>query len=198
MTKAIIFDFGGVVGTPENFEKLREKYSKLFGISPDELRPVFRKNWMLWKTNKINEKKFWDNISNELKFKYNLKQVKKVGRNMFKVDNNIVSLAKELKNKYKIYILSNHSKEWFNHITTKYNLNELFEGIFTSYEAKSAKPEKEIYLKFLKKFNLKSEECIFIDNRQDNIKTSKELGFKGIFFENFKQLKKELIKLGVN
>ena len=166
MIKTIIFDYGGIIRSIENLEELRKIYSKLFNISADDLRPVFRKNWRLWRIDKINEKQFWDNISNELKFDYNLKQVKKIMYDYGEPNNNVLEFAKELKKKYKIYILSNHAREWFNYSIKKHKLNEIFDGIFTSYEAKIAKPEKEIYLKFLKQFNLKSEECVFIDDRQ--------------------------------
>lgn len=195
--KAIIFDFGGVVSTRGNFDKAKEKFSKIFGVSKDDFDAVFTKNWYLWRDDKINEKRFWDNISNELNFEYNFEQVKKITRNITKINNSMVSLIKEIRNKYKIYILSNHAREWFNHTIKKDGLDELFDGIFTSFEAQVSKPEKEIYLKFLEKFGCEASECVFIDDKPENIDAAKSLGFNGIVFDDFEQLKQELRRLGI-
>ena len=43
----------------------------------------------------------------------------------------------------------------------------------------------------------KPEECVFIDDRVENIEGARKLGIHGIVFENKEQLKKDLEKLGV-
>jgi len=197
MIKAIAFDFGGVITKIGGLKELREEYCKLFGIPYDVLTPVFRKNWYLWRDDKLNETQFWENISKELGFDYNFEQVKAIMRAYHILNKDVMSFVKQIKGKYKIYILSNHVREWFGDAIKRFGFEELFDGIFTSYDVKVSKPEKEIYLKFLERFGIKGEECAFIDDRQENVKAADELGIKGIMFTNFEQMKSDLKKLDV-
>lgn len=180
-----------------NFNMLKNELCKQFNVSFDKLTPVFRENWHLWMIDKINEKQFWDNISNKLGFDYDFEHIQKLMYGFQILNNDVFSLAKQLKNKYPVYILSNHAREFFSDAIKKHNLDKLFDGIFTSYEIKCEKPEKKIYLKFLERFNLDADKCIFIDDLQENIETAKELGFNTILFTSFEQLKHDLSKLGV-
>ena len=41
------------------------------------------------------------------------------------------------------------------------------------------KPNKEIYIKLFETFNIKPEECFFIDDTEENINMAKKLGIKG-------------------
>ena len=45
------------------------------------------------------------------------------------------------------------------------------------------------------KFALKADECVFIDDREDNVETARRLGMKGIVFESYEQARGELEKL---
>ena len=64
------------------------------------------------------------------------------------------------------------------------------------------KPNKEIYLKLFENYNLKPEECFFIDDREENIKAGQILGMNGHVFDYKKYgisaLIKDLKANGVN
>ena len=198
MIKAIIFDIGGVVLTPGEFELLREHYTKLLNIPQSKFRPIFRANWRLWRINKINEDQFWDNIFTELGIQYdNRKLLKKIMRDFPSVDDEIVEILKKLKGEYKIYALTNHAKEWFEWEIKNYKLDELFDFIQTSYDSESAKPEEKIYLDLLKNSKLKPEECIFFDDQEDNIEAAKKIGFHAFQFKEVDGLKQNLIKFNI-
>ena len=61
-----------------------------------------------------------------------------------------------------------------------------------SSEEKVIKPEPEIYQRLFDKFNLKPEECIFADDRAENIEGGRRLGLDGIVFKDAKQYEREL------
>lgn len=69
------------------------------------------------------------------------------------------------------------------------------DGAIFSYEHKLMKPDERIYKLLLEKYNLKSDECVFIDDRVENIDSGKRLGIHGIVFENYEQASKELEQL---
>lgn len=91
-----------------------------------------------------------------------------------------IEFIKTLKKEgYRVYILSNIPED-----DTKY-LNGLgvFEdcdgGVF-SYEVKKIKPDLDIFRIFLKKYELNANECLFLDDRKENVDAAKSLGFNAI------------------
>ena len=58
-----------------------------------------------------------------------------------------------------------------------------FEGGIVSYEVGIEKPAKSIYEMLLEKYNLVAEECVFFDDKPENIKAAIKLGIKGVVFD---------------
>ena len=87
-------------------------------------------------------------------------------------------IVKRLKsNGYRIFLLSNASLDFYDE---KKNIPALsyFDGYLISADYKLIKPEKEIYLTLFSKFNLRPEECFFIDDVEANCEASRSLGMK--------------------
>ncbi|MBR6642387.1 MAG: HAD family phosphatase [Lachnospiraceae bacterium] len=107
---------------------------------------------------------------------------------------------KSLKNRgYRVYLLSNYGKTSFEAARDKGRLSflPLVDGGVISYEVQIVKPEPGIYEALLAKYNLKAEECVFLDDKAENVEAAKQLGFYGIVVENYEQAKiklKELLK----
>lgn len=108
----------------------------------------------------------------------------------------ILELIKELKNKgYKIYILSNNNKE-----AEKYLLEipdfKAFDGWIFSCDYQIMKPDPKIYNILFETYNLKPEECFFIDDSRKNIETGNKLGMAGFVLDcehnGIAELRKEL------
>ena len=47
------------------------------------------------------------------------------------------------------------------------------------------KPDQEIYKILLDRYGLKAEECVFIDDTEENVRSAEKLGFKGIVFTGY-------------
>lgn len=93
------------------------------------------------------------------------------------VNNDALDLIKKLKCNYKIYLLSNINP--YTHEKVKEsNLFELVDGYILSYEVHKIKPYEGIYYELKNKYNLNFEECLFIDDNINNIKTATKLGIK--------------------
>ena len=80
-----------------------------------------------------------------------------------------------------IYLLSN-APTYFADYYKDHELLKLFDGIVFSAPIKLAKPDAAIYELFLKKFDLKPEECFFIDDLEKNIAAANTAGMDGIIF----------------
>lgn len=80
---------------------------------------------------------------------------------------------------YRMYLLSNYSEGLFSahirHMTTR----DCLDGGVISWQVHKVKPDPEIYKCLLEKYDLKARECIFFDDREENIKAAQDLGFAG-------------------
>ncbi len=106
------------------------------------------------------------------------------------------SWLEELKSRgYKIYLLSNYSGDHFKYISTHFNFFGLEDGRVISFEEKVLKPDARIYNILLERYGLKADECVFLDDTAENIDGARNVGMKGIVFENYDQGKAELEKI---
>jgi putative hydrolase of the HAD superfamily len=127
----------------------------------------------------IAKKSFWD------WHKYNMRP--KEG---------MAELLQDLKEKgKKLYVLSNASIRLEECYKDYIPRSDLFDGVLFSASVKYIKPQQKIYEIFFDEFNLKPEECYFIDDRKDNIIGSKVVGMDGYVFDgNVSKLKEEIYK----
>lgn len=97
----------------------------------------------------------------------------------------------------KVVALTNWSAETFPVALKKFDFLHWFEGIVVSGEEMTRKPFPDIYQITLKRFDLKPEESLFIDDNKRNIEAAKALGIQSIHFSSPQQLEKELKQLKV-
>lgn len=110
-----------------------------------------------------------------------------------------VSWVREFKKKgYKTYILSNYAKRGFEMTKEKLPFVEDMDGVLFSYQVKLVKPEPEIYQALFDKFQLKPEECVFMDDNENNVIAARKAGMQAICFRDKEQAEQELEKLGVS
>ncbi len=84
---------------------------------------------------------------------------------------------------YRIYALTNWSRETFPIALELFPFFGDFDGVIVSGEEGVIKPDPVIYRTFLDRFNLKAEECVFIDDRLENVEGAKALSFHGIHYQ---------------
>lgn len=95
---------------------------------------------------------------------------------------------------FRLYGLTNWCSKV--HITMRqYGIFQLLDGSIISSEEHLIKPEPAIYQRLFDKFGLKPEECLFTDDKAENIEGGKQLGMDGIVFSNAEQYERELQKI---
>ncbi|MBR5579091.1 MAG: HAD family phosphatase [Lachnospiraceae bacterium] len=99
----------------------------------------------------------------------------------------------EMKEKgYRCYVLSNACNRFYHYFPASYDLG-LFEKIIVSSDLKMIKPNKEIYRHLLSACSLEAEECLFLDDVEENVEAAKAEGIRGIVFQNnYGEIKKML------
>jgi len=110
-----------------------------------------------------------------------------------------VEILKKLEGKFQLYGLTNWSAETFPIALDNYDFFQLFEDkIVVSGTEKLIKPGREIFELLLKRYDLKAEESVFIDDNIKNIETAKTLGFQVVHIKPQTDLGDELKNLGIN
>lgn len=95
----------------------------------------------------------------------------------------MADLVKELKTDgYGIYLCSNASTRLLSCYRDVIPGIEYFDGVLFSAEVKCMKPQKEMYVHLFERFDLKPEECFFIDDLQMNIDGARDCGMDGYCF----------------
>ncbi len=90
---------------------------------------------------------------------------------------------------YGIYGVTNWSDETLRYID--YVVKEM-DGLVVSGQEKVAKPDPELFRRLLVKYELKAEECLFIDDNQANVDAAASLGIRSYRFLNPEQLRKDI------
>ena len=78
---------------------------------------------------------------------------------------------------------------------------EMFDGLIFSGPIGKIKPNKDIFEHLLNKYNLNANECVFIDDVEENIEGGKNCGMDGIVFspsfEDVSVLREKLRNKGI-
>ena len=106
-------------------------------------------------------------------------------------------LIKPLKEKYKVYGLTNWSAETLPIAMARYDFFADLDGIVVSGDEKLIKPDPKIYQVLIDRYDAKPEESLFIDDNIDNIVAAQKIGFQTIHFTDGVDLEKELRERGI-
>lgn len=201
MIKNIIFDMGNVL---IKFDK--KCFLEAVNVSPEDNALLEREvyvsvEWAMMDRGTLTEKEAAERMCARLPERLH----EKVHQLVDEWDRPILpmsgmaELAGELKAKgYRLFLLSNASyrqHEYWSEIPG----SEYFEDTLISADVKLVKPQPEIYLMALHKFNAKPEESVFIDDATNNVEGAVYCGMEGIVFHgDTDELKKKLNAIGVD
>ena len=98
---------------------------------------------------------------------------------------------------YHVYLLSNYPKDIFTlHASVgAFPFLDHVDGKIVSGFVKMIKPDADIYEKLMETYKLKADECVFIDDREENIQGAVNTGMHGIVFQSYEQASDQLKKI---
>lgn len=96
-----------------------------------------------------------------------------------------------------VYLLSNYPKDVFalHAECGRFPFLDKVDGKVVSGFVRMVKPDADIYEYLLSEYGLNADECVFIDDREENVETAKALGMGGIVFQGYEQACSELGRL---
>ena len=98
---------------------------------------------------------------------------------------------------YLMAVINNEAAEINAYRIQKFGLRDIFAAFFSSCYVGMRKPDVGIYQMALRVMQRGADECIFVDDRAENVEGARKAGMNGIHFQNVAQLSAELKNLGV-
>ena len=196
--KILVFDFGGVIADTDLTE-LTDFVSRTFNISNQETK-VLLKQW-----HKLDAKKrigigFWLNYAaSQGKILPKTWSEDFIRRSLQAIHPlpGMISLIEELKQSgYQTALLSN-TTPFQAEMIGKLGYYHLFQPVLLSYQIGHSKPNKTAYEILLKTLNKPARDCLFIDDKEENVEGARSLGIDSILFISADQLREELIERGI-
>ncbi len=109
-----------------------------------------------------------------------------------------VDILGELQQKnWPTYAITNFSREKFDVSRKLFPFLDTFRGTVVSADERLVKPDPEIFEVFLQRYNLRGQECVFIDDSLPNVETAKHLGFHALHFTGPEQFRRDLEAAGI-
>lgn len=100
-------------------------------------------------------------------------------------------IEQELKDKYKITMLSNVADDRVEDLFLKEDI-EMFDDMVLSFQVGLAKPDSKIFELAAERLGLSPEECVFVDDSQGYCMGAEAVGMKSVCYHNFGQMRKQL------
>ena len=194
MIKNIVFDIGNVLAgfAWEDFYRSFGYSEEIFEKLADAtVRSPF---WNEMDRGKLSDEELLEGfIKNDSSIEKEIREVFENVEEIIQRFDYAIPWIRELKEKgYHIYVISNFSRKAHVECIKALDFLEEIDGEILSYQVKLIKPSPEIYQLLCSKYNLKAEECVFIDDLPKNVEAARTERMKGLIFESLDQAKREL------
>lgn len=181
MIKAVIFDFGNVVCSFDNDLFVRNLL-RFTSLRFDELKAAIYASdlYSLYETGRISPEEFFREVSQSGGLSASRKEFFGAFLGIFTPIPSTFRLTRELKEAYKIGLLSNTNRCHYEHYIKKVEIFPLYDSVTLSFEVKEMKPGEGIYRDAVGKLRVLPEECVYIDDIEAYVEGARRVGMKGI------------------
>jgi HAD superfamily hydrolase (TIGR01509 family) len=189
--KCILFDLGGIF-VPDNTILLNEGIAGYLGISKGEMTTLWNEALPELFTGRMKIIDFYESRFGSRYDSHALLQMHlEIYSRGFQINPLMLELLQKLSLKYTTACLSNTEIE-VSEINKRMGLYKHFQYKFLSTEMHMMKPDSDIFESSVQQLNAPYKDVIFIDDKEENIKTGSLLGLKTILFENADKTKEIL------
>ncbi|HOX06666.1 MAG TPA: HAD-IA family hydrolase [Planctomycetota bacterium] len=197
MKRCVIFDLAEVLiaGLP----RCEEELAPVFGISPDAVLPGLRGEVMLaYNRGEMSEDEYWARTCARNGWRGDVERAKAVlRRNFARKVPGTEDVLRELAPLHRVFLLSDHNREWIDHIEGIHPFLGMFERRFYSYDLGCVKTERRAFEQVLAAIGAPAAECVFIDDFPQNVATARAVGIDGIVFTGAEALRAALAGRGL-
>jgi epoxide hydrolase-like predicted phosphatase len=197
--RCVISDMGRVIISFDNdiFFKKISGYSPFSAEDIAEQAAIHEDFVRLFDTGKITPEEFFEGVTKRLQAEIDQQTFYSIYNDVFSLDPLVLEILKLMKPRYRLVLLSNTDVMRFEFIKMKFPEILIFDDYVVSYQVGYMKPHPQIYIHALEKAGADPQECVFIDDRAENVEAAEKLGLTGILFEPKTDLTAELRQKGL-
>ncbi len=149
-------------------------------------------------TGTISSEDFYREVIQRLEAEVNQETFFKIYSDVFSLNPPVLDVLKRLKNQYKLILLSNTDVKRFGFIREAFPDVLIFDEYVLSFEVGYLKPHPQIYREALERARARAEDCVFIDDLEENIEGARNVGLETILYGPRTDLEAELRSRGLS
>jgi len=186
----IVFDLGNVL-IPFDYTPAINKLDQIQPGLGVKFAEFYKSNYSIhreFESGNIPEATFISTMLEVVEHKVEPETFCKIFSDIFSLNEKVISILPILKNKYKLFLLSNTNSIHRKYGWQKYEFLEYFDKLILSHEVGSVKPEEKIYRKVESASGFPSSEHFYIDDIMEYVDSAKKLGWDAVQFVDYKKL----------
>ena len=200
MIKAIVFDVGGVI-IFNDLKTILKKYSDELKIDFEKLLALEEENHEKLILGKISIKEFCSSIRSRFNLEQDSLTLLLIWERLYsettKLNTELIDKIKIIKKNFKVGVVSN----MFDSTAQFHQRQGLFfffkPFLLISCRASITKSDTKMFSNIVSVMSVKANECLFVDDKEDNLQVAKKTGLKTLLYKDNKQLFKEMRKLKI-
>ena len=193
----VIFDLGGVL-VWTRWDRVTNPLAEMSGLTPDRVTEEIEKevgyDFML---GKVDRAEFYRRVRGCLRLNLDRETFFALWNSIIVPNEEINGLVERLKERYRLVLASNTDVLHYARSLDVQEALHFFDHALLSYELGLRKPDPAFLRLGLEKLPIPPEECLFIDDRMENVEAAKTIGIAGIQFVSTQQLESDLVERGM-
>lgn len=192
--KLIVVDFYGVM-THGNYRDTCQWLAKKYKLDANYLYDIiYHKYFVAAANRKITEEESFKGPIKELGLNEDWHEFRAKHLSFQKLNQQVFEFCHDLqKQGYNILLLSRNTPKQFEEVVKKMHMRWYFKNFINAYDLNLDKPSPQMIQYILKKFKVKPEEVIMVDDQDFNLVEPKKIGVYTILYKNFSDFKKQLM-----
>ncbi len=195
----LLFDIGGVILTNGWDENNRKEGVEYFKLNPDDIERKHNEIFEDFEKGNVSLKTYVDEVIFYEPRNFSHEEFLKFIKSRTKPYKSSLQILKELSvdKRYLLATINNESYELNLFRINQFKLYKYFTAFFSSGFLHTRKPEPLIYKTALNVLHKNPQECLFIDDRIENIEEAERQKVNTIHLTDIKNLKNLLVEKGI-
>ncbi|WP_284984720.1 HAD family phosphatase [Arthrobacter sp. efr-133-TYG-118] len=187
----LIFDLFGVIAKDQNQEG-KAALLATGGVPEKDFWAAYWDQRPPYDRGEVTATQYWTAVSDQLARSFDPDRIRQLKEHDIAswsvVDDRMIALLEDLSRTRRLALLSNIPKELGEHFLRRHRWLDLFEVRGLSYQIGYAKPERETFEWCIRELGIEPYQALFIDDREENIRSAQEAGLRGHLFTSSEAL----------
>jgi putative hydrolase of the HAD superfamily len=195
--RALFWDIGGVLLTNAWDHQERDLAVEHFLLSKPEFEARHKELVTAFEEGKLRMDEYLERSVFHQPRTFSREEFKQFMFSLSRPKPQSLEFARSLSGKHFMATINNESRELNQYRIQKFELAEIFDVFVSSCFVGIRKPDERIYRLALDLTQHLPEECVFIDDRQENLTGAEKVGMKAVLMKDAPQLRRDLQALGI-